>query len=246
MKIIKPKWPVAEHINAYTSTRLGGQSQTPYNSLNLATHVGDNLEDVGTNRKILLKETSLPNEPIWLNQIHGNTVIQADNARYSSPPTADAAWTNKANTICVVLTGDCLPILLCNTSGTQVAAIHAGWRGLANGVIENTLREMPVSESKWLAWLGPAISPAVYEISDDVRDQFLQYNVKASSAFTPSTNNKWLADLYTLAKQRLNDCGIDLIYGGNHCTFTESDLFYSSRRDKGVTGRMATLIWIGS
>lgn len=243
MEIIKPQWPVSVHVNACTTTRLGGESHSPYHSFNLATHVGEENGIVQRNRKKLRREINLPSEPIWLNQVHGNTVVQADQHVGNILPNADAAWTDQPNIVCAVLTADCLPVLLCDKKGTKVAAIHAGWKGLLAGVIENTVQKMNPCDDIF-AWLGPAIGPSVFEVSDDVRDYFLQSSDRASEAFKPNAHNKWLANIYQLATQRLNDCGVDQIYGGNYCTYTESDWFYSYRRDHGMTGRMATLIWL--
>lgn len=243
MKIIKPEWRVSNRIHAFTTTREAGESKSPYHFFNLATHVGEDPTVVALNRQRLVQDYKLPAEPLWLNQVHGTTVVQANSHIGNIPPEADAVWTDQVNTVCVVLTADCLPILVGNQDATQVAAIHAGWRGLAAGVIEKTITAM-ASNSNLYAWLGPAIGPEIFEISDEVRQQFLQHDARASVAFRSVNHQKWLANLYLLATQRLNDCGVYRIYGGDYCTYSDSDRFYSYRRDAGRTGRMASLIWL--
>ena len=239
--IIKPDWPAPSHIHAYSTTRNGGYSEAPYDSLNFGEHVGDSLENVATNRGLLMESLSLPNEPLWLEQIHSNQVICAD-----APPEilqADASFAKTANKVCVVTTADCLPLLLCNKAGTIVAAVHAGWRGLATGIIEQTAKILLRHDPELMAWMGPAIGPEHYEVGDEVRQAFISHDPQAEQAFKSSPNNRWLADMYLLARQRLNSLGIQDIYGGGFCTFSDSKRFFSYRRD-GVTGRMATLIWI--
>ncbi len=236
-------WPAPAGIYAGTSRRRGGVSTGSYASLNLALHVGDLPEAVLENRRRL----GLPAEPLWLNQIHGDTVVDAGAFSATKNPAgkieADAAYTTQAGVICAVLTADCLPILFCDRRATCVAAAHAGWRGLAGGIIERTVAALKVPGEELLAWLGPAIGPRAYEVGGEVRDAFVQHNDEADSAFTSSRAGHWWMDMYQLARQRLQQCGVRAISGGDHCTWQEADDFYSYRRD-GVTGRMASVIWI--
>ena len=220
------------------TTRLGGVSQGPYASLNLGSHVGDDAAAVAANRAQL--RSMLPAEPVWLNQVHGTQVIRADTA--SGVPDADASFTRIPNTVCAVLTADCLPVLFCARDGSAVAAAHAGWRGLAAGVLEATLNAMQVPPAEVMVWMGAAIGPDAFEVGAEVRDTFIASHPSAASAFQPH-QPQWLADIYTLARIRLTACGVRAIYGGGLCTYTDAARFYSYRRD-GVTGRMATLIWL--
>lgn len=239
---LQPNWPAPSTIHAYTTLRMGGVSQAPYDEFNLATHVGDNPEHVIANRELLKKTLAITSEPIWIKQTHSARAIPAtaENAEQE----ADATFTDKTQQTCVVLTADCLPILLCNHQGTHVAAIHAGWRGIAHGIIEATIAGLSLPSHDLLAWLGPAISPANYEVGAEIRSQFIDLHPEAELAFQPSPNQRWLADLYALAKIRLLRQGISAIYGGNFCTYADNKRFYSYRRDGEKTGRMATLIWI--
>lgn len=242
--LIHPNWPVSKHIKAYSTTRLGGISKTPYDSFNLGFHTDDQLESVTHNRNLLKKILDLPAEPIWLSQVHNNHVIQADQINPNEKhPEADASYTHQKNIICAVLTADCLPVFLCDEDATCVAAIHAGWKGLAAGVIEATIKKLGVPGEKLFAWLGPAIGPDVFEVGDEVKEQFVAHDAAALDAFKPSPNNRWLANLYLLAQQRLQHHYVTKIYGGDFCTYTDKDRFFSYRRDK-VTGRMGHLIWI--
>ena len=236
--LITPDWPVPPHVKSLMTTRAGGVSVAPYASLNLAAHVQDDPRAVVENRRRLRE--ILPAEPVWLNQIHGTQIIQADAA--NGVPDADASFTRTHNTVCVVLTADCLPVLFCARDGSVVAAAHAGWRGLAGGVLEATVAAMQVPPGEVIAWLGAAIGPAAFEVGTEVRDTFIASHPSAGNAFK-SHQQKWLADIYTLARIRLNACGVRAIYGGGLCTYTDAARFYSYRRDD-LTGRMATLIWI--
>lgn len=238
---ITPTWPAPSIIRAYTTLREGGVSEKPYDNFNLAHHVEDNLLHVKTNRQLLKKSLNLSMEPIWLQQIHSTIAIKATPENREKE--ADASFTDQLLHPCVILTADCLPILICNRSGTHVAAIHAGWRGLLNGIIESTLQQINLPSEELLVWLGPAISSAHYETSNEVREQFLDQDSQAINAFSPSLNHRWLADLYALARLRLSNQGITAVYGGEHCTYADKR-FYSYRRDGNKTGRMATLIWI--
>jgi YfiH family protein len=225
---IKPNWPAPINVSAYVTTRTGGHSNAPYNSFNLADHVGDNLIDVLANRKQLYDELNLPNEPIWLKQIHGNNVTCANEMKINIE--ADAAYATSPNIICVVLTADCLPILLCDRLGTKVAAVHAGWRSLSDGIIEKTITALNTPSSQLLVWLGPAISQQFYEVGIEVYDKFVQHSKDAKTAFKKKNKSKWLADIYILAKQRLASCNITNIYSNRFCTFTDEQRFFSRLR----------------
>jgi YfiH family protein len=240
MNVIKPDWPAPKNIVAFTTTRQDGHSQLPYDAFNLAMHVGDDHDAVEKNRKILLTTFNLPYEPAWLTQTHSTMVVE-NNSNFSLCE-GDASFTREKNKVCAVLTADCLPLLVCNRAGDEVAAIHAGWRGLANGVIEATLKKLQSKSSDLLVWLGPAIGPAVYEVGHDVHEIFLRHNKTAEKGFEKISEDKWLMNTYALACQRLTALGVNAIFGGDHCTYTERELFYSFRRDN-VTGRMASLIY---
>lgn len=242
IEFITPDWPAPANVRAYTTLRNGGASIAPFNTFNLATHVGDDEKNVLANRQLLTNTLNLPLEPLWLNQTHGTVAIDAAIAKDNN---ADASFTNKTGQPCVVMSADCLPVLICNRKGTHVAAIHAGWRGLAHGIIENTLRALNLPCSEIMAWLGPAIGPTVFEVGSEVREVFLQNNANTEQAFHPSSReNHWLGNLYLLATLRLQMQGVSAIYGGNHCTYTEEKYFFSYRRDNSKTGRIATLIWM--
>jgi polyphenol oxidase len=236
---IAPDWPAPANVKTLITTRRGGVSQGRYAGLNLGDHVGDAAHHVAENR--LLLRRALPVTPRWLKQVHGVHVVDAREA--TDGVEADGVYTRSADVACAVLTADCLPLLVCNRAGTEVAAIHAGWRGLSFGVIESTIAAMQARPSTLLTYLGPAIGPQSYEVGDDVRDTFIAHDKRATSAFILGPNGKWLANLYELARQRLNEIGIMQVFGGDYCTMTDSERFYSYRRD-GVTGRMASLIWL--
>jgi YfiH family protein len=235
---LEPDWPAPGHIHAATTLRSGGVSKGAFASLNPATHVGDDAETVRQNRQIIKTMLGLPAEPVWLEQIHSNKAVDA--GKTQSLVQADASYTDEAGVVCAVLTADCLPLLVCNTDGSRIAAIHAGWRGLLSGVIGNTVTAM--GNQDLLVWLGPAIGPACFEVGAEVREAFIEKSVEFAAAFNDRGNGKWLADIYQLARSDLAALGIDRIYGGNLCTVTDHERFYSYRRDK-ETGRMATLIW---
>lgn len=238
---IVPDWPAPARIRAVTTTRRGGVSVAPFDSMNPADHVGDSAAAVRANRTALVTQLQLPAAPVWLHQVHGTRVVDA--AQVSDVPDADAAWTMLPGVVCAVLTADCLPVLLCDRSGRCVAAAHAGWRGVAAGVIEQTVQALPVSPDELLAWLGPAIGPAAYVVGAEVRDTFIAHDAQAAGAFSAVATGGWHADLYRLARQRLARLGVGAVYGGGLCSFTGRERFYSYRRD-GVTGRMASLIWL--
>ncbi len=236
---IVPDWPAPRGVRALITTRAGGVSRGPFAGLNLGLRSGDAIEDVTRNRASLRQQ--LPANPQWLRQVHGTSVVEAGATEQS--PEADAVFARLSGAVCAVLTADCLPVLLCDEGGSVVAAAHAGWRGLCAGVIEQTLRAMDRSPAALLAYLGPAIGPAAYEVGAEVRQAFLAADPEAEGAFAPGKPGKFYADLYALARQRLARSGVQRIYGGAYCTFTERERFYSYRRD-GATGRMASLIWM--
>lgn len=239
---ITPNWPAPANVKALQTTRVGGVSHAPYTSLNLGAHVGDDAIAVAQNRQLL--SPYLPSEPVWVNQVHGVEVIDA--AQSTCLQNADASFATKSKVVCVTMTADCLPVLLCDAAGTVVAAVHAGWRGLCDGAIEAAVNKMAVPPSNILAWLGPAIGPNAFEVGSDVREQFMQHDHQAEQAFKPY-GDKWLCDMYLIAKQRLNQLGVTQIYGASvnedFCTYTDEARFFSFRRDN-VTGRMASLIWL--
>lgn len=238
---LRPDWPAPANVHAVTTTRQGGCSVAPFDTMNPADHVGDSIAAVRQNRSLLRTQLALPAEPVWLQQVHGVAVVDAGRAR--GVPAADAAWTYRAGVVCAVLTADCLPVLLCDCAGQCVAAAHAGWRGLQAGVIEQTVAAMPVAAGELLAWLGPAIGPQAFEVGDEVRDAFIADDPAAASAFVAQADGHWLADLYQLARQRLARIGVTAVYGGGLCSYSDATRFYSYRRD-GRTGRMASLIWL--
>jgi len=239
---IKPNWPAPSNVKALQTIRTGGVSKGAYASLNLGAHVNDDPIAVAANRQLL--SDYLPSEPVWVNQVHGVEVIDA--ATSSCLQNADASFTTKPNVVCVTMTADCLPVLLCDKKGTVVAAVHAGWRGLCDGVIEAAVAKMPVPASEILVWLGPAIGPNAFEVGEDVREQFIAKDANAALAFK-SHGDKWLCNMYQIARQRLNAVGVTEIYGAsvneNFCTYTDEARFFSFRRDN-VTGRMASMIWL--
>ncbi|WP_289031770.1 peptidoglycan editing factor PgeF [uncultured Paraglaciecola sp.] len=243
---IYPDWPAPKNIKAYVSTRIGGFSQPPFNSLNVAKHVNDDELIVDKNRDLLPNHENIT----WLIQTHSTNCVNLD---LPQPTTieADASFSRNKNQVCGVMTADCLPLLLCDIKGEVVAAVHAGWRGLAAGIIENSIAAMKVNPADIMAWLGPAISQGNFEVGEDVKEAFLQY----PQAFISShASGKYLLDLYLIAKQKLANYGIDKVYGGNFCTYRQSDLFFSHRRatheldstDKMpvTTGRMVSAVYI--
>jgi YfiH family protein len=238
---ILPGWPLPAGVKACSTTRGGGISLPPYDSLNLGTHVGDAASAVKRNRDRLAAGVSLPQMPLWLEQVHGTRVVRLD----GQTPTdlcADAVYSNVPGQVCAVMTADCLPVLFCSHAGDEIAAAHAGWRGLCNGVLEQTLAAFTAEPGHISAWLGPAIGPQQFEVGPEVRSAFIAVDSVAAAAFTPH-GDKFLADIYLLARQRLQRAGVELIYGGDRCTVSEISHFFSYRRD-GITGRMASLIWL--
>ena len=243
IELITPHWPALPSIRAMTTTRLGGESASPYDSLNLGMGTGDTPLVVARNRARVRTSLGLDHDPCWLDQVHGSTVVRA--TRYASAPRADASVGEAGSPPCAVLTADCLPVVLCDTSGTRVGIAHAGWRGLASGVIARCVEFMDRPGHELLAWLGPAIGPESYEVGPDVRDACLAATPGAGSAFVPSParTGHWLASLYAIAARQLASLGVGRTYGGGFCTYGDKRRFFSYRRD-GVTGRFATLAWV--
>jgi len=239
-EFLMPDWPAPANIHAYSSTRGKGFSQPPFDSFNLASHVGDLEANVQRNRQQLSQQLNLPAEPHWLEQVHGIGVADAANEFVDG--VADAAFTREARRVCAVMTADCLPVLFCDRGGQAVAAAHAGWRGLLAGVLESTLQAMACPTKDILAWLGPAIGPDNFEVGEEVYQAFVQHAANSATAFKGNRPGHYLANIYQLARLRLQSQGVNQIYGGDRCTFQEQDRFFSFRRD-GQTGRMVSVIW---
>ncbi|MCG5498428.1 peptidoglycan editing factor PgeF [Ectothiorhodospira variabilis] len=242
-ELILPQWSAPEGVRAAVTTRAGGVSRTPHDSLNLGLGNGDDPDAVMENRRRLREILNLPDEPAWLHQVHGIQVVEAHHVDPDEPPKADASITRTPGLACVVLTADCLPVLFCDRSGQQVAAAHAGWRGLVAGVLESTVEAFDCPPMDVIAWLGPCIGPQAFEVGPEVRQAFIDHDPSADTAFAPSPQGRWLADLHRLARRRLQDCGVTQITGNQACTHSQPERFYSYRRD-GETGRMASLIWL--
>lgn len=239
---ITPDWPAPESIRAFTTTRNGpGISVLPFYRFNLGARCGDADDAVRQNRKALVSDYGLPSDPQWLYQVHGTDVVRFDNP-FQEEPLADASVTSKRQQVLAVLTADCLPVLFCNAAGTEIAAAHAGWRGLAAGVLEETVAAMQSAPETVMAWLGPAAGAERYEVGEEVRQAFLSADEQAESAFTPTRPGHFLIDLYALARIRLQKAGVANIHGGGFCTLSDIR-FYSHRREQ-RTGRMATVIWM--
>jgi YfiH family protein len=238
---ITPDWPAPARVKSLITTRNGGVSCGAYASFNLGLGSTDDQTAVHANRRQL--RACLPQEPRWLHQVHGTRAVIADDR--TDIPEADAAVACKAGTVCVVMIADCMPVLLCDQAGSVVAIAHAGWRGLSAGIIETTVLSMGIAPGELLAYLGPAIGPAAFEVGSDVRDAFIADDTEAADSFKPHRPNKWLADLFKLARLRLVRSGVHQIYGSELCTYSDPARFYSHRRDQ-VTGRMAALIWLAA
>lgn len=245
--MIHPLWPAPEQVKSVCSTRAGGVSMPPYDSFNLGTHVGDDAEHVQQNRSLL--QQTLAAQPIFMEQVHGTRVLEMDASTHNGM-VADAAITQARGVACTVMVADCLPVLFCNRQGTLVAAAHAGWRGLADGVLEATVQAMQLrgcEATDIFAWLGPCIGPKAFEVGDEVRATLLQQNAIAASCFAPMTEGKWLANLAALAQQRLNALGVLHLYGNDGtaqwCTVSNASTFFSHRRDR-ISGRQAVCIWL--
>lgn len=250
---LRPDWPAPVRVRSLITSRDGGVSLAPFGSFNLGDHVGDDPRAVAENRRRLA--ASLPAAPCWLQQVHGTAVVDAATST-GRAPVADGTYARVAGVVCAVMTADCLPVMLCDRRGSVVAAVHAGWRGLLAGILEQAVAAMNVPTESVLAYLGPAIGPQAFEVGDDVRSAFVGVDRDAVAAFRPAPQRdatgrpgapqapgKWLADIYRLARQRLQRIGVDATYGGTCCTLTQEDRFFSYRRD-GITGRMASLIWL--
>jgi len=234
-------WNAPSHIHAGTSIRTGGFSSAPYGTFNLADHVGDDPECVHQNRKLLCKSLGLAATPGWLQQEHGPRIINLQDPHATLR--GDGAYTTRSHQICVILTADCLPLLLCDSQGTQIAAIHIGWRGYSSNIIPPAISGFSCPAHNLLAWIGPAISAVNYEVGPEVHAACRQVTKNPDVGFTPTGKNRWRADLVALVRFQLEACGVKNIYGGNYCTYADAGKFYSYRRD-GVTGRMASLIWM--
>lgn len=234
---IEPDWPAPPGVRAASSLRAGGVSQAPFSGLNLGAHVGDDPAHVAENRRQLAAALNLPAEPVWLTQVHGHRTVRAE---APGDRTADAAYARESGVVCVVMTADCLPVLLCSRDGLAVAAAHAGWKGLAGGVLESAVESMGTDDL--MAWLGPAIGPEAFEVGGEVREAFTARGAEFADGFRAVGDGKFLADIYHLARLTLNRLGIADIYGGGWCTHAQADDFFSYRRDR-TTGRMASLIW---
>lgn len=233
-------WPAPDNIHAGTSIRVGGDSQAPYDELNLALHVGDTPENVINNRQTLSKYLNLPSEPVWLEQTHSSNIVAIDT--YAEKVTADGSFTTKQNNVCAIMTADCVPILFCDAQGTKIAAVHAGWKGLCAGIIEKAINEFSNPESL-LVWIGPCISGQYYEVGKDVYEKFNIYSPSLKSAFKQCNEDHWYCDLVSIVKIILGNSKVTSIYECGLCTYARDSLFYSYRRD-GNTGRTATLIWM--
>lgn len=238
---IQPEWPAPPQVHATSTTRAGGVSTDVFASLNLGEHVGDDPGSVSENRRRLKTELQLGLEPAWLKQVHGKHVLRLEQA--AAVEASDATVSRSKGRACAIMTADCLPVLFCDRAGTVVAAAHGGWRGLAAGVLEETVAAMDTAPEEILAWLGPAIGPDKYEVGEDVRRAFLEQDAGAAAVFRGNSPGKWQCDLYAFARRRLSAAGVTRLYGGGWCTYTERERFFSFRRD-GECGRMATLIWL--
>ena len=244
VKTLKPDWQVPSCVKVFSTTRLGGVSEAPYDALNVGMHVEDNPEHVLENRALVIDAIQAPTDPLWLNQVHGRDVIFVD-CFYNKEhvPEADGAFTREAGQVLCVGTADCLPVVVANASGTAVAVMHAGWRGLADGVLQSGLAHFPDGDELH-AWLGPAIGPDAFEVGSEVVAAFLDRNRANAAAFKPAGAGKFMADIYALARIDLKSQRPIVITGGEHCTHTEHTLFHSYRRDGVASGRMATIVWI--
>ncbi|WP_076414476.1 peptidoglycan editing factor PgeF [Shewanella sp. UCD-KL12] len=234
-------WHIPKGVNIAFTTRNGGISKAPYASLNLGLHVGDSEADVLKNRALIEERLFLPQPPAWLEQIHSTRVVDADNQELCQ---ADGSFSSKRQKVCVVMTADCLPVLICDKQGSEVSAVHAGWRGLCDGIIEVALEKHSAANSELIAYLGPAIGPTAFEVGDDVREMFISLHPETAKFFVAvKASKKYLADLQGIARYRLALAGVDEVYQSDACTFNQESDYFSYRRD-GVTGRMASFIWL--
>jgi YfiH family protein len=244
VRLLTPQWPAPAGVQAAFTLRAGGVSQAPFDSLNLAAHVGDAAQAVDENRRRLCEQLRLPAQPVWVEQVHGIAVADLD-ASAGAPlaAAADAALTRRPGTVCAVQVADCLPVLFAASDGRAVAAAHAGWRGLAAGVLEAAVAALAVTPGQLMAWLGPCIGPLHFEVGEEVRSAFLAKDRGAAAAFAASPRGRWLCDLTWLARRRLERMGLAAVFGAGACTYTDRARFFSYRRD-GQCGRMAALIWL--
>lgn len=242
--LLTVSWRAPKHVIATSTTRSGGYSKGIFSSFNLGEHVGDNIEHVASNRALLAASLNLPNDIQWLNQVHSGDVTCIE-CHSNAPITADAAFTRKSNIPLAILTADCLPILISNKQGTEIAAIHAGWRPLAANIIDTTIKCFDSKPEDLLTWLGPCISSDSFEVGQDVVDKFMKLDSALTSAFEPQSNTKYLANLHVIAKHLLNKLGVNQITAHTDCTFFNTDKYFSYRRD-GKTGRMATVVCINN
>ena len=240
IEVLRPDWPAPPNVHAAATLRLGGVSEGPYRGLNLRAATGDSAAHVAQNQALLREALALTADPVWLTQVHGIAVVELPGT--NPAPTADASFSTKTGAVCAVQTADCLPVLFCDRVGSWVAAAHAGWRGLCAGVLEATIHTFPGKPDEILAWLGPAIGPDAFEVGPEVRDAFCQQDPQAALAFRAGEADRLFADLYLLARQRLQAAGVTAIYGGGLCTYSDPLRFFSYRRDRD-TGRQASLIW---
>jgi YfiH family protein len=241
IELLAANWPAPPQIHAVQTTRRGGVSEGACASLNLGSNTGDDAARVAANRGILREQLQLPREPAWLRQVHGTTVVDAAHVGRDAPA-ADASQTAEAGVVCAVLSADCLPVLFCSEDGGWIGAAHAGWRGLAAGVLEATLGLAPLPPRRLLAWFGAAIGPANFEVGPEVRAAFVGEQPEAATAFRAGRDDRWYADLYALARLRLVRAGLTRVYGGGLCTYADAGRFHSYRREADG-GRMAALIW---
>jgi hypothetical protein len=252
VRILTPEWPVPPKVHAAFTLRSGGVSAAPFDSLNVGTHVGDEVAAVAENRRRVLAQLHLPAEPAWIEQVHGTDVLDLDTvpqtgrsaarSRVAAVGAGDASLTRRAGRVCAVQVADCLPVLMAVRDGSAIAAAHAGWRGLAAGVLEATAKGLAVEPGQLIAWLGPAIGHAHFEVGDEVREGFLAHDADAGDAFAANARGRWQCDLVGLARRRLAALGVAAVFGGNWCTYADAARFFSYRRD-GRCGRMAALIW---
>ena len=244
-EVIVPDWPAPPAVRAAFTLRMGGVSAAPFDSLNVGAHVGDAGAAVAENRRRVRTQLRLPAEPLWLEQVHGIEVADLDTAcgRAVASLTADAAIARRAGNVCVMQVADCMPVLFAARDGGAVAAAHAGWRGLAAGVLEATVARLAVAPAGLIAWLGPAIGPAHFEVGGEVRAAFLAHDAGAAAAFSANTRGRWQCDLGALARRRLSVAGVSAVFGGGWCTYSDPLRFFSYRR-AGQCGRMAALIWL--
>ena len=253
LEIIAPDWPAPARVRSAFTLRTGGVSVSPYDSLNLGAHVGDAGDAVAENRRRLRGRLGLPAEPVWLQQVHGIEVADLDALREpgaagsglerAAGARADAAVTRTRGRVCVIQVADCMPVLFAACDGSAVGAAHAGWRGLAGGVLEETVRKLAVPPQQLIAWLGPTIGQGHFEVGDEVRSAFALRDPDAASAFETNARGRWQCDLYALARRRLSALGVQDVFGGGWCTYADAARFFSFRRD-GQCGRMAALIWM--